>query len=374
MIEYVEVRDESREVVGIIDTAQSIIWHSVYFGVGDFELYTEATEKAVSLLRVGRFVTRPDDIEVGIIERLEYAADEQSGRMIVAAGRFAKSILDRRLIYRLSGSVNRATILSGNVEAAVRETVKNNAISCPFDSRRNISLLKLGSFANTKKTIVDASGNAARKQVSYGNLLTYTDEVLEEYGLGSLLTLDPQDKALQYIVYEGTDRSVGNAAGLPPVIFSQEFDNLGESAYSYDSTTEKNVALIGGEGEGVARFYSLIGGTQSGIQRREIWVDAASISRKYKDDSDEEQNYTDAEYKGMLDAHGEQEIAPLVPSEIFNGTIDVTGGNWLLNRDFFLGDIVTVEENNLGIYINVRIRETLESQDESGYKISAVYQ
>ena len=46
-IEYVEIRDESRNIVGIIDTAQSIIWHSVYNGVGDFEIYAQATEKHI---------------------------------------------------------------------------------------------------------------------------------------------------------------------------------------------------------------------------------------------------------------------------------------------------------------------------------------
>ena len=41
-IEYVEIRNTNAEVIGIIDAAQSIIWHSVYFGVGDFEIYTKA--------------------------------------------------------------------------------------------------------------------------------------------------------------------------------------------------------------------------------------------------------------------------------------------------------------------------------------------
>ena len=38
MISYVEILNTERELIGIIDTAKSIIWHSVYFGVGDFEI------------------------------------------------------------------------------------------------------------------------------------------------------------------------------------------------------------------------------------------------------------------------------------------------------------------------------------------------
>ena len=38
MIEYVEIRGSETEIVGILDVATAIIWHSVYFGVGDFEI------------------------------------------------------------------------------------------------------------------------------------------------------------------------------------------------------------------------------------------------------------------------------------------------------------------------------------------------
>lgn len=374
MIDYIEIRDENREIVGVIDTAQSIIWHSVYFGVGDFEIFTQATAEALSLLKVGRYITRPNNAEVGIVEKIERTDTESDGQMLAVTGRFAKALLDRRLIYRLSGSVNAPTILRGNVEEAVREVVKNNAISCPFDSRRNIPVLSLGEFANTEKTIIDENGNAAQKQVSFENLLTYTDGVLEEYGLSAFVAFSTYDNALRYTVFEGTDRSLGNAGGFAPVVFSQEFDNLSDSVYTFDSAPERNVALIGGAGEGMERFYSLIGAAQSGLNRRELFVDASSISRTYKDEDEQDQTYTDAEYTSLLNAQGRQTLAPLVPEESFSGTIETTAGNWIFGRDFFLGDLVSVQDNNLGLYINVRIREVLECQDENGYSVTATYE
>jgi hypothetical protein len=372
MIEYVEIRGSDTEIIGIIDVARSIIWRSVYYGVGDFEIYAQATPEITSLLKVGRYVTRTDNEEVGIIESINVATNEQDGTMITASGRFAKSILDRRIIYNLSGSSNAATILRGNVETAVREVIKNNAISCAFDSKRNIPLLVLGGAANIPLTIVDADGNAAAKQVTYENLLEYTDGVLEEYGLAATCKLSGGN--FQYVIYRGSDRSADNTSGNIPIVFSKEFDNLTESEYLYNATTEKNVALIGGEGEGVERFYSLIAGSETGLQRREIFIDASSISKKYKDASDVEQTYTDTEYKSMLDAKGKQDITALVATESFNGTIDATNGNYVYGRDFALGDIVTVQDNNLGIYANVRIREATEVQDENGYTVTVNYQ
>lgn len=370
-IDYVEIRGGNLDLVGIIDDAKSVIWNSVYFGVGDFEIYVQATQRNVELLQAGNYVTRPDDLEVGIIEKLDISDDPQDGRMVAASGRFAKSLLDRRLIYKLDGTTNTPTILRGNVEAEVRRIVKENAISCPFDSRRNIPLLELGALAGLPHIIIDESGSAAQKQVSYQNLLEYTDAVLEEYGLGATVILDEEAGKLRYVVYAGADRSADNAAGNDPIVFSKDFDNMTSSSYQYDEAKAKNVALIGGAGEGVDRFYSLIAGAQAGLQRRELWVDASSINRTYKDDDDVEHTYSDEEYSTMLHAAGNQKLSASVAVETFDGAIDIQNSPWQYNRDFAMGDIVTTQSDDIGKFVNVRLRGVLETQDENGYSIEA---
>lgn len=371
MIEYVEIRGHDTNIIGIIDTAQSIIWHSVYFGVGDFEIYAPATPDIIILLTTGAYVTRPDNEEVGIIENINIANDIENGAMIAASGRFVKSILNRRLIYKLSGHTNTPTILRGNVETEIREVVKNNAIACAFDSNRNIELLELGDVANIPLRIVDANGNAAQKQVSYENLLSYTDGVLEEYGIAATCILN--GGKFKYTIYRGADRSKDNTDGNIPIVFSQEFDNLTQSEYTHDETQLKNVALIGGEGEGVERFYSLLENGEKDLNRREVWVDASSISKTYQDENEEEQTYPDDEYKTMLDAQGKQDLATLVIVESFSGEIDITNGNYIYGRDFFLGDIVTVQDDKLKKYVNTRIAEVTEAQDNNGYSVEVNY-
>lgn len=370
-IDYVEIRDENTALLGIVDTAQSVIWHSVYYGVGDFEIYVQATQAAVALLQAGRLVTRPDDLEVGIIEKINIANDQQQGMMLAASGRFAKSILERRLIYNLSGTVNTPTILRGNVETEVRRLVTENAINCTFDSKRNIPLLALGDVAGLPQKIVDENGYAAQKQVSYQNLLEYTDALLQEYGLGATVIMDEDAGKLRYVVYGGIDRSWENAAGNEPVVFSKDFDNLTSSSYTYDETPERNFALIGGAGEGVERFYAAVDGAQAGLKRRELWVDAASINRTYNDEYDEEQTYSDSDYSAMLHAAGKQQLNAQKTAEHFDGVIDIQNSRWQYNRDFALGDIVTTQDDDIGKYINVRLCDVLEVQDENGYSIEA---
>ena len=366
MIEYVEARNSALEVIGILDTAQSVIWHSVYYGTGDFQIYI-ALQDALSIISDARYITRPDNAEVGVIESILIADDIESGKMVTIKGRFAKSLLDRRIIFNFaSGKLNQATILQGNVEANVRSLVNNNAIIS-----RTLGILELGAVAGISKTIVDESGAAAQKQVTYENLLEYTEAMLKEYALASRVTLN--GNMLQYSVYEGADRSTDNTDGNQPIVFSKEFDNLLSSEYTFDSTLEKNVALIGGEGEGIDRFCVLLG-SQSGLQRREVFVDASSLGKKYKDENDVEKTYTDAEYTAMLKAHAHQVMSDLTVSEDFNGTIDITNGNWKYGIDVFLGDIVTIQDNDIGVFKNVRLAEVTEYQDQDGYAVEAVYQ
>lgn len=368
-IEYVEIRDENTDLLGIIDTAQSIIWHSVYFGVGDFEIYVAALPEIVELLQEGRLVTRIDNDEVGIIETLQIFDDPSSGTMITASGRFAKSLLDRRLIYNLSETVNTPTVLSGNVETEVRRVITENAISCPFDSRRNIPILALGELAGVQYIILDENGNAGQRQVSYQNLLTYTDLLLEEYGLASKVILDADARKLRYVIFEGTDRSVDNEENEIPITFSKEFDNLTAANYYFNNQLEKNVALIGGAGEGLERFYSLLAGNQTGLARRELFVDASSVNRTYKDEDDKEQTYADDVYKAMLDAAGRQTLTTHKAEETLQGTVDVINSSFVYTVDFWLGDVVTMQSNEIGRYINERLRDVLETQDADGYKI-----
>lgn len=373
MIDYLEVRAfETREVVGIVDIFKSYIWHSEWYGAGDFEIYAQANENNLNLLQEDNYITRPDLKDIGIIEKIEIADDLQNGKMITASGRLAKSMLDRRLIYNLSGTVNKATVLRGKVEAAARSLVNSNMIASSV-AERNVAYLQLGVLSNISATIVDEDGNAAEKQVSYQNLLEYSDELLQEYELSAKIILDDDTKKLQYVVLQGTDRSASNTVGNEPVVFSKEFDNLLSSEYMHSKENAKNFALVGGAGEGLERFYATVTPTATGIHRRELFVDAASLAKTYKDDSDTEQAYTNAEYTAMLKQQGLQSLADYKVEETFSGELLLSEAQYMLNEDFFLGDLVTVQENSINKYIDVRITETTEVQDDNGYTVEVVY-
>lgn len=376
MIEYVEIRNANRELIGIIDNAESIIWEPVYYSTGRFEIYVEVTPQTVAMLSASHYVTRPNDVMVGVIEDLEVKWDQQLGRMIIASGRFAKSLLDRRLIYNYKNNSITPTLSSGLVEVAVRKLVTTNIISSS-DSKRNISFIQLGALRNIQKRILSETGEPGRVQTSFGGLLEHTDTLLQEYGMGSYMSLDKNTRNLLYHVIEGQDRSMGNTAGNVPIIFSQCFDNLLSSDYKHHTSTIKTTALIGGEGEGKDRFFTMIGQTASGLNRREVFVDASSQSRTYTEETtagaEEEKTYTNAEYADVLQAHGFQNIAQLQIVETFNGEVDVTNTDKVFGEDYWIGDIVTIQDDELGMYINTRILTATEVQDGNGYKLVISY-
>lgn len=378
-IEYVEIRDKAtRKLIGNIDTAKSIIWSMPYYGVGEFEIYVAATEATLALLKYGNYVTRHDREDCGIIEKINIEDTAEDGRMITASGRFCKAILDRRIVYEatLKGTGMqywwscKAAILNGNVETAVRGVINKNAVNA-VNVNRNIPEIYWTDedvTGLTEKITVQTSSTAteaAEKQVTYKKLLSYTDGVLEEYKLGAKMWLDRDLLRFRYKIYKGVDRSRDNTDGRPPLVFSQDFDNLLETNYAFDDTEYKTTALIGGEGDGEERICAFAYEWIKGLDRRETFVDASTLTQ--------EEGMTVEAYRKQLETQGQQAIAALQKIETFDGKLDLTNSSLRFGEDYSLGDIVTVEDPELGKYINARIVQIDEVQDDDGYHMEVDY-
>jgi hypothetical protein len=375
MIEYVEIRNgNTRKLIGIIDTAKSVIWETVYYGVGKFEIYVETTEKNIELLSVGNLVTRPNDINCGIISSVQITENEQDGKMIVARGDFAKIILDRRIIYKFIKTYSvQPTTLRGNVAEAVWSVINDNCVNSAT-AARNFPQFDRGTINYLPQIIVDENGNAADKQVTYTNLLEFTDGLLQEYEIGSYVWLDPFTLDLLYVMYQGADRSKGNTEGNKPLIFSTQFDNLTSSEYEKDNSELRTTAIIGGEGEGADRFVARTNDNVAGFNRRELFIDSSSISKMVMDETTEvETVMTDSEYSTLLIQEGRAKLAENKVVENFNCEVDLTNSNLKYLTDYNIGDLVSVEGVYMKQLYKARILKITEVQDENGYAISSEF-
>ena len=67
----------------------------------------------------------------------------------------------------------------------------------------------------------------------------------------------------------------------------------------------------------------------------------------------------------MLQGQAQTELKERIVTEEFSG--ELAGGNYGI--DFDIGDMVTVQDNRLGILADVRILQIDEIQDISGYSV-----
>lgn len=336
------VMNKSFEKIAVIEDA-SVIWVSRYYDVGDFEIYVGATKEYINILQSGNYVSRLDDDKIGIIEDIKITYDSEGTEYLTATGRFAESILERRIVWQ-------QTQLAGTAENGLRNLINNNIIN-PTISARKIPIIELGSV----------KGYTDRLDAQYTG-----DNILEVNKKVSIATqtgfkFDFTGSKFKYELYKGIDRSY-NQEQNSYVVFSDKYDNLLQSEYELNTSKLKNVALVAGEGEGTARKTLAIG-NGTGLDRYEIFVDARNLSTNNEE-------ITESEYNNALKEKGLENIVTI--TQAFTGEVDLEQ-NYKYKKDFFLGDIVTIENSKWGIFINSRIIEITESEDESGYKITPTF-
>lgn len=375
MIEYAEIYDSTTfKLLGVVDVFKSLIWHTCYYSTGDFEIYCQETESNVNLLKMGRWITIPNDDNVAVIENLQTTYSAQDGRMLVVTGRMGTSILDRRIIYKRpikatgdQSNIVYPTVISGNVQQAI-SSLLNDCIINPEDSQRRYNGIIQEIGVASDAILTGDDGESAERQVTYKELLEYVEGLLQEYNLGAKLIF--KNNKLCYWQYVGK---------VVPFVFSTEFDNLTSSEYTENETEYKNVALVAGEEEqgennSSKRQTTLIYGSQfSGLDRREVYIDASTVSKTYEDENGNEQTYTDAEYQDLLRSYGKNELATMKRIKSLTGSINVTTAGIEIRKDFNLGDLVIIQDKKLEVYSQSRILEATEVQDENGYSIDLVY-
>lgn len=332
------VLNKSLEKIGIIDEYTSLIWTKRYYTAGDFELYVPASVALFELLQEDFYLQRTDDDRAMIIETIQLQTDAEEGNYIIVSGRSVESILARRVIWN-------QTILNDTVENAIRQVITENCIS-PADTARKIYGLELAAPSGF--------GEALQQQTRGDVISEWLETVCRTYGYGWKITTN--DGRFIFSIFKGADRTYGNAAGNPFVVFSPDFDNLINSNYMKDKQNYKNAALILGEGEGTARKSAVVG-TAEGLERYEIYVDARDISSNNG-------AISEGEYNNLLSERGKQSIAEQAITTAFDGEIDANGV-YTYKKDFDIGDIVQIK-NDYGIEAKSRIVEIIENDDESG--------
>ena len=335
------VLNQSLTPVDIIDDYESLIWTPRYFEPGDFEIYTKASEKTLSLLRLDNYVARPDSDMVGIIETVRIESNPDTGDHIIAKGRDLSSLLDRRIVWT-------QTNIDDTVENGVRRLLTENFIS-PTLSDRKMENFVLGASQGFTETM--------SAQYTGDNVLEVVSNLCKQNGYGFKVILN-DEKNFEFHMYRGTNRSYNQRIN-PFIVFSPEFENIVSSDYVHDRSTLKNACNVAGEGEGIFRkTYGV--GSVSGLNRREMFVDANDISSELEGGS----TLSAEQYDNLLIQRGMENLAENVETVSFEGEVESVRQD-VFGRDYFLGDIVTVK-NSYGVTEHPRVIEVIQSHDQNG--------
>lgn len=259
MMGDIYILNKNLEIIGTVDTYKSCIWATRYKEKGDCELYIEASINKLNLLKKGNYLIRIKDDMICKINKIELDTDSESGNYLIVSGIDVKSFLYQRIIWE-------TMICDGNVEEFIRNMIDIN-ICNPINPDRKLTLPNNEQllYLGEKSQFTDIT----TEQISYKNIGTKIEEFCNTYDWGFKIILD--NFKFYFQLYKGVDRT-------DYVVFSDDYENLDTTKYVEDDTNLGNVALIGGEGEGVLRTKE-ISGNASSTDRYEIFVDAKDISR-----------------------------------------------------------------------------------------------
>lgn len=349
------VKDTNFKSVGIVDSFKSLIWVDRFNKMGDFELYLPMHSKWLELLQKDFYLELQGDISDRsmIIEDFKISTDIEKGTHFTITGTSLEGILRRRIIWN-------QTMLDTKVMSGILTLFSDNIIHPTISERKINNILFVGAedaFINDLPLKAQYTGD---------NLYDAVSSICQNNDIGFRMIRN-KDNNFVFSLYGGTNRSYTQFAN-PYIVFSPEFENIINSDYSEEHSNSCNVALVAGEGEGLDRTTTVVG-SESGLARRELYVDARDVSKKAEDGETE---IAPDVYLAQLAERGKEHMLDHQTVKSFEGKAEVSR-TFRYNKDFFLGDIVEMR-NEYGIGGTARITEVTYSQNDSGIDIYPTFE
>lgn len=343
------VLDDSFQPVYNISEFVSLIWTERYWACGDFELQIFYDLSVIGNVKIGNYLALGKSPIIMIIESMSitYEIEDKSQQYIVYKGRTMESIFDRRIIW------GEWLYEEMDAQSIIFDLLDKTIIS-PEDENRKIGFFRTKLNDKLPEIILTLFGDG-------DNVYEVINSICQEKQIGMRCDLIDTDGTIEFSLYSGVDRSYDQLIN-PPVIFSREYENLGPSRYSLDTTKFKTVALVvspwrdtpiyddDGELEDTETTRTVIevgDFSVTGLDRRELLVSAGS---GYPEDMARE---------------AMEEIADLNQLEELDSELDPKR-QFIYGKDYNIGDTVQVI-TDFGLDAKAIVVEFIRSWDSNGY-------
>jgi Siphovirus ReqiPepy6 Gp37-like protein len=335
----IRILTSSFQLLGEIDDYESLQFIRRFRKPGEFELHINMNKNLTETLQADNLVFLSPR-KVGVILHRELSRDNTE--QLVVKGYTLQGILSRRITVPPAGQAYDK--IKGNAETVLKHYVRQNVVE-PVDPNRIIPNLIITDDLQ-RGPIVDW-------QSRFKNLVDELESISFSAGIGWDIFLDIEQQKWVFEVYEPRDLTASQNT-LPPVIFSIDFDNIKNQTFTDSAINYKNYGYIGGQGEGEDRAVVEVGNA-SGLSRIETFIDARDIE--------------DGE---NLTVRGQQKLQEMQKVLSFESEI-LTYGPFVYEKDWDLGDIVTVQDNKWGISLDTPITEVKEIYEPSGFRLEATF-
>ena len=338
--------------IALIDNACSVIWVRRYQKAGDFEVYVPATKELLGIVRQNElFITREGDLANAMkIQKVELTTDPDEGDFLTITGKSAACIIGQRIV---RSQYN----LSGTAQACAYKILTDECIEP--NKRRSDYLWRKMDVLSIQTTELPVSTDFTMQY--YGkNLLDVIEDICSVGGFG--YKVEFTGTGFVFSLYVGLDRTMGQTEN-ERVIFSEEFENLGQCTYTYDNSDYCNAVLATGEGNGTAKVSVYYFNREEVVESKglcyyETTVNGSDISRSTSGGEMSEAEYTEKLRQLCKICLSKAKLQDDLCADIFPNN---TG-------HYDLGDRVSIV-NRYGITGSATVTEITETEDESGFRI-----
>ena len=335
------VCNENFERIGFIGSFSYFLWRKKYGPGSEAELHVDVTAKKVELLKKGNIVYRQDENEAMQIYYRQFDDSNGVDQLVIKCFSLTRWT-DRRILW---GQYDFNDTPENIMRRAINETMIN-----PSNSARKIRQVQLAPGKGI--------GQPIRQQMSYKYVYDVCENLCTTHDIGMRCLFN--NLQLKYDFYEGTDRTINQNVN-PRIILSKSRSNLLKRTYEDANNDLKNTVLVAGAGEGARRKTASLGNSNNGLNRRELFVDAREISDILGHDEEGNPIYVPtSRYNSWLIAKGNEKVSEYNEFIGFECELDVTKENTKFNEDFFLGDLITIKDEELGILMNSRVMQADE--------------
>ena len=341
----IRIFDKDFNWLAVCKLAESVQFERDLYGAGRFEIHIHPDQKgAAELARRGNIIVINGDPHKSGIIRDFYIEGNRQAEKFVIYGETGNGLLGQRIVVppttaQVPGSLGWDRV-SGDAETVLKHYVGRN-LSAPFDVKRRINNLVVAANLNR--------GVSFPWQARYTPLIDELQSIGLYAEMGFEIYADFANRRWMFDVIHGADRTRAQDI-LSPVSFNMEYQNVDSYKYTESYANFRNTGYAGGGGTDESRLIYILGAGSEDVDRWETFLDCGNAA-----------NITELMY------YGNQRLAAYTEAK----TVDVNTlpRVFTFGKDYFLGDLVTVYINRIGLSLDTRItgaREIWERQ--SGYK------